>query len=64
LAKANTVLGELEYSEEQDKIRKILYKLPKDITSEEEDKAQDIYFREKNIFNNLVIPGQNRYMMP
>ena len=64
LAKAKSVVGELEYTEEQDKVRKILYKLPKEVTTQEEEMAQDIYFRERNIFKNLLIPGKDRYMMP
>ena len=39
-------------------------KLPKEVTSSEEEKALDIYLREKNAYMNLVIPGANRHLMP
>jgi hypothetical protein len=41
-----------------------MYKLPKEVTDEEEDKTEDIYLKEKNIYRNLIIPGAERQLMP
>ena len=41
-----------------------MYKLPKEVTDEEEEKASDIYVREKQIYKNLLVPGADRNMMP
>lgn len=64
LSRQKTAIGDVEYQEELDKAKRTMLKLPKEVTSLEEEKAQDIYLREKNAYMNLVIPGVDRHLMP
>ena len=41
-----------------------MFKLPKYVSYSEEEKAEDVCLREKRIFENLVLPGLNRHLMP
>lgn len=60
----NTIIGEVEYHEEEDRSRLPLFKLPREVTSSQEDKAEDVCLREKQVFDSLVLPGFNRHLMP
>ena len=41
-----------------------MYKLPKEVSDNEEEKAFQVYQREIQIVQNLVIPGAHRHLMP
>jgi len=45
----NTIIGEVEYHEEEDKSKQPLFKLPREVTSSQEDKAEDVCLREKEV---------------
>jgi len=54
----------VEYHEESDKAKLPIFKLPKQVSYNEEEKAEDICLREKKLLENLVLPGLNRHLMP